>query len=208
MTDGTTYDEAATLAAARDGDKAAFGTLVTQYQRRAYGVAYHFLGNRDDALEVAQESFIRAYRAMDRFDTRMPFYPWLYRIIKNTSLNRIKKKKRRGESSLDSMMEVGYDVTDPGRTPKEMAAAGDVNGAIAAAMALLSDDHREILRLRHMLELSYSEIADHLGVPKGTVMSRLHGARKQLRTKLEEAGISLNSIASGDVEDGSPVASA
>lgn len=208
MTDGTTYDEAAVLAAAREGDKAAFSTLVRQYQRRAYGVAYHFLGNREDALEVAQEAFIRAYRAMDRFDTRMPFYPWLYRIVKNTSLNRIKKKKRRGESSLDSLMEVGYDIADPGRDPQDLAAAGDVDDAIAACMMLLSEDHREILRLRHMLELSYTEIAAHLGIPKGTVMSRLHGARKHLRLKLEEAGISLNKDEPDSVEDDSPMATA
>lgn len=205
MTDGSTYDEAALLVAAREGDKAAFSTLVRQYQRRAYGVAYHFVGNREDALEVAQEAFIRAYRAMDRFDVHMPFYPWLYCILKNTSLNRIKKRKRRAESSLDALVDVGYEIEDSGQSPDEAASNGDVRDAINMAMAHLSDDHREILRLRHMLDLSYSEIALHLGIPKGTVMSRLHGARKLLREKLEGNGVLLNNAGSTAVENENPV---
>ena len=187
MTDATTFDEAATLAAARDGDRSAFSALVKAYQRRAYAAAYTYMQNRDEAMDVAQDAFVKAYRAMDRFDPAMPFYPWLYRIVRNTALNAIKKKKRRGESSLESMMEKGYDARDEGRGPDGDAELRDLKRALAGAMEALSPEQREIIRLRHMLELSYAEIADCLGVPQGTVMSRLHGARKKLKETMSAA---------------------
>ncbi len=181
----TTVEEHAVILAAHKGDRAAFGDLVHAYQRRAFAAAYSILGNRDEAMEVAQESFIRAYKGIHRFDTTMPFYPWLYRIVKNTSLNHIKKKKRRGESSLDSMMETGFDVTAASRGPRGEVELDDLQLSIRDAMAELSEDQREILKLRHFMELSYLEIADLLDIPKGTVMSRLHGARKALKRVIE-----------------------
>ena len=181
----TTVEEHAVILAAHKGDRAAFGDLVQAYQRRAFAAAYSILGNRDEAMEVAQESFIRAYKGIHRFDTTMPFYPWLYRIVKNTSLNHIKKKKRRGESSLDSMMETGFDVTAAGRSPRGEVELDDLQLSIRDAMAELTEDQREILKLRHFMELSYLEIAELLDIPKGTVMSRLHGARKALKRVIE-----------------------
>jgi RNA polymerase sigma-70 factor (ECF subfamily) len=179
------FDEKAALAAARKGDRAAFGGLVRAYQRRAYAVAYSFVRNRDDALELSQEGFVRAFRSMSRFNAEMPFYPWLYRIIRNACLNHLKKKRRHGETSLDRMMESGYDARELRRGPSESAELGDLKEAIGVAMAQLTPDQREILRLRHFLELSYAEIAECLEIPQGTVMSRLHGARKGLRRVLE-----------------------
>ena len=182
----TLLDERAAITAARNGDRAAFGGLVRAYQRRAYAVAYGFVSNRDDALELAQESFVRAFKAMGRFDAAMPFYPWLYRIIKNTCLNHLKKKRRHGESSLDTMMASGFDAKDTGNRPDQNAELDDLRCSIQRAMAELSPEHREILRLRHFLEMSYAEIAHALDIPKGTVMSRLHGARRSLRRILEK----------------------
>lgn len=180
-------EEREVLARAKRGDKAAFGTLVSQYQRRAYAAAYALVGNRDDAIDLAQDAFVRAFRAMNRFDSQMPFYPWLHRIVRNTCLNHLKRRNRRGETSLDAMMESGFDAREDGHTPHEAALAADQRGAILAAMAGLSEQQREILKLRHMLELSYTEIAQCLGIPVGTVMSRLHGARKALKEALETA---------------------
>ena len=188
-----TIDESAVVTAARDGDQSAFGVLVRQYQRRAYAVAYSVVGNREDSLELAQESFVRAYRAIDRFDPTKPFYPWLYRIVKNTCFNHLKKKKRRAETSLDKLMAAGYDAQDSSRNPQDMAELGDLKRAVHAAMELLTADQQEIIRLRHFLELSYSEIAACLDIPQGTVMSRLHGARKQLRCVMQGAtGVGVN----------------
>ena len=122
------------------------------------------------------------------------FYPWLYRIIKNTCLNHLKKKKRHGETSLDKMMESGFDAREPGCGPDGMAELSGLRGAIREAMGSLSEEHREILRLRHFLELSYAEIAECLNVPQGTVMSRLHGARKALRVVLEKGQVDLAAL--------------
>lgn len=180
-----TFDELAAINAAIAGDQAAFGSLVRAYQRRVYAAAYSLVRNREDALEIAQESFVKAFRAMDRFDPTMPFYPWLYRIVRNTSLNRIKKRKRRGEQSLDSMMEKGFDVRNNGRSSREHVELGDLKSEIRAALDQLTADHQEIIRLRHFLELSYDEIAQCLDIPQGTVMSRLYAARKQLKKVLE-----------------------
>lgn len=169
------------------GDRAAFGTLVRLYQRRAYAAAYGLTGNREDALELAQEAFVRAWRAMGRFDTQMPFYPWLYRIIRNLSLNHLKKKRRRGEQSLSAMVDNGYDVIDDEPGPRGCAEHGDLQAEIREAMSALSEDQQEILRMRHFLEMSYVEIAQALGIPQGTVMSRLHAARKNLKRVIETA---------------------
>ncbi len=179
------FDEETAVRAARRGDRAAFGALVQEYGRRAYAAAYGFVRNREDALDLAQESFARAFRAMGRFDPKMPFYPWLYRIIKNTCLNHLKKKRRHGETSLDHLMESGYDAEDAGQDPREAGESADDQRLIRRAMAELTPDHREILRLRHLLEFSYAEIAVQLGIPQGTVMSRLYAARQALRRALE-----------------------
>jgi len=186
--DATPLDEAAAVVDARNGSREAFGALVHAYQRRAYSIAYGFVRNRDDALELAQESFARAFQAMERFDTRMPFYPWLYRIIKNTCLNHLKKKRRHGETSLEGLRDTGYDVADDGDSPSRAADLADMRRTIAAALDRLAPEHREILVLRHFQGLSYAEIAECLAIPQGTVMSRLHTARRKLRDEMGEYG--------------------
>lgn len=183
----TTLDEAAAICEAQKGNAAAFGSLVLAYQRRAYVIAYGFVGNRDDAVELAQESFARAYRAIRRFDPGRPFYPWLYQIIRNACLNHLKKRRRRGEVSLNFLMESGYDVADSQGTPELEAERAELRRSIAEAMKGLSPEHREIIVLRHFQDLSYAEIAACLGIPKGTVMSRLHAARMRLRQLIDDA---------------------
>ncbi len=115
----------------------------------------------------------------------MPFYPWLYRIVRNVCLNHLKRKKRHGETSLDGLMEQGFDVCAAEGGPERAAELSDLAARIRQAMGALSEEHREILRLRHFAEMSYEEMAAELEIPKGTVMSRLHAARKRLREVLE-----------------------
>jgi RNA polymerase sigma-70 factor, ECF subfamily len=186
------YDEQAVIRAVQSGDRAAFGVLVKAYQRKAYAAAYSLTRNREDALELSQEAFVRAFRAMDRFDRRKPFYPWLYRIVRNACFNHLKKKKRHGASSLDSMMANGYDAQSEEPDPRDAMAFLDRKEAILEAMQRLTPDQQEILRLRHFLELSYAEIAACAGIPEGTVMSRLHAARKALGRILEEEKTPVN----------------
>lgn len=184
--DATAPNEPALIALAKKGDAAAFGELVRAYQRKAYTVAYGFVRNREDALELAQEAFARAFKAMGRFDASAPFYPWLYRILKNACLNHLKRRRRRGETSLDQLTASGGDVPSGDCGPGDEASADEMRSAVAAAMNRLPPAHREILVLRHFQQLSYAEIAACLGVPQGTVMSRLHAARHHLRSLLEE----------------------
>lgn len=182
----TVFDEQAVILDAQRGDRAAFGQLVKNYQHMAYATAYGFVGNREDALEIAQDAFVKAYRAMERFDTSMPFYPWLYRIVKNTCLNHIKKRRRRGETSLDGLREAGLQFAAGKGGPDHHAGLGEIRAVVAQALEGLQDDHREIIILRHIHGLSYAEIADCLDVPKGTVMSRLHAARRKMRDLLAD----------------------
>lgn len=195
-----TWDERAAVVAARDGDQAAFSQLVQAYRRKAYAAAYGLVGNREDALDIAQEAFARAYRAMKRFDATMPFYPWLYRIIRNLAYNHLKRKQRRGEQSLDQLHEDGFDVATAHPNASDQAEVASLRTQIRTALEQLSPEHREILQLRHFSELSYSEIADCLQVPPGTVMSRLHAARKRLAQALEkQSGRPVNEILRGEV---------
>lgn len=187
-------EEKELIAAAKRGDKAAFGVLVKAYQRQAYGAAYSFAGNRDDALDLAQDAFVRAYRAIKRFDLALPFYPWFHRILRNVCLNHLKRRNRRKESSLEQLMEVGFDAEQEGRLPDDKAHLLDLKRAIKQGMAQLSVEHREVLYLRHFQDLSYGEIAECLGIPQGTVMSRLHGARKSLKKRLQAQQEELVSI--------------
>jgi len=189
--DTHTTEEQRVIARARGGDRAAFGALVKLYQRRAYGAAYSLVRNRDDALDLAQEAFVRAFRAMKGFNPELPFYPWFYRILRNLCLNHLAKRKRRGESSLDSLVEKGFDVLEEGVSPLEALNQNDLKRGLKAALGDLSPEHREILHLRHFQDLSYSEIAECLAIPQGTVMSRLHGARKALRKVLESGQTEL-----------------
>ncbi len=179
------FDEKGLLEKARKGDRTAFGALVAEYQRRAYAVAYSFVRNREDALDLAQDSFAKAFQAMRRFDVSKPFVPWLYRIIKNTCLNHLERKKRHGETSLEELTEAGFELEDDGRTPRGASELAEQQSVLKEVFHRLSAEHREILRLRHLLEFSYEEIAEELHIPKGTVMSRLHEARKNLRQALE-----------------------
>ena len=183
------FDEEGAISAAIRGDALAFGQLVRAYQRRAYSVAYSYVRNRDDALELVQDAFVQAFRAMHRFEPGRPFYPWISMIVRNKCLNHLKKRKRRGEQSLDVLVDSGYDLADPTASADGPAQHHALQAQIREALGLLSPQHREILRLRHLLELSYAEIAATLAIPQGTVMSRLHAARKALREVLPEGGL-------------------
>ncbi len=196
----TVFDERAAILDAQRGDNVAFGQLVKNYQQMAYATAYGFVRNREDALELAQDSFVKAYRAMERFDPSMPFYPWLYRIVKNTCLNHIKKRQRRGETSLDGLRDAGVQFGSRGGGPDDGARLSEIRAELSMALERLQDDHREIIVLRHIHELSYSEIAECLDIPKGTVMSRLHTARRNMRGLLTDA-IDLLAVPTSDTHE-------
>jgi len=179
--DETAKAETAALAACQRGDRDAFETIVRNYAARAAGVARSILRDSVGAEDASQEAFVRAYRAIHRFDLKLAFYPWFYRILKNVCLTRLKKRKI-ADFSLDS--EDAPPVAAEPNDPSDSAARKELRATIQGAMDTLSEPHREILHLAHFEQLSYAEIAQCLSIPNGTVMSRLWAARKALKKVL------------------------
>jgi len=174
-------EERALIRRAQAGDRDAYGVIVHRYLDRVYRVAYGVVRNRDDAADIAQDTFVRAFRRLDRFDSDRPIFPWLYQIARNLGLNRIERVRKR-ETGLPE-----FDAfAARGENPEEAAIRGDEAGRIRTAVASLPEQHRCVIELNHFQECSYQEIADILGIPIGTVMSRLYHARKKLRKALAE----------------------
>ncbi|MCK6547833.1 sigma-70 family RNA polymerase sigma factor [Myxococcota bacterium] len=174
--------------AARKGDRQAFGKLVERYQRRVYAMAFGILRNREDAWDVAQEAFVKAYRNLDRFEGTSAFYTWLYRIAYNLSIDTLRDKHRRDQVGLDETKKVEEALDAEGtretHNPGEVADRRELAAVIQAALAKLSEKHRAIIVLREIEGLSYEEMAEVLGISKGTVMSRLFHARQNLQALL------------------------
>jgi RNA polymerase sigma-70 factor (ECF subfamily) len=175
--------ESAIIIAAQGGDRKAFGSLVSLYSRRIYNVAYSFLRNTDDAADVAQETFMKAFLAIERFKADRPVFPWLYQIARNLSLNRIEKRNRETTAEADFDL-----VPAAGFGPSEALDREERTQAVRRAMRRLSPSHREILVLKEFDGCGYAEIAEILDNPIGTVMSRLYHARMHLKTILAASG--------------------
>ncbi len=168
---------------AKSGDVGAFSVLTRVYLQRVYRAAYAVMRNHADAEDVAQETLVRAYQNIARFDETRPLFPWLYRIARNLCLNRIQRVGKR-ETELPE-----YDYfPDRDAGPEEAAIASDERERIRRAVSMLPEQHRRIIELSHFQECSYREIADILDIPMGTVMSRLYHARRKLRELLDNEG--------------------
>jgi len=166
-------DDESAIEKCRNGEQDAFRYLVERYQRQAVSHATAILGNREDALDAAQEAFIDAFRALQNFDTQRPFYPWFYVLLRNRCY-KVAARKRETES-VDETVIVELNST----RPREEVLA------LEEALLSLDREDREIVTLKYFDGLSYEELADHLQIPKGTVMSRLFHARRKLQTKLK-----------------------
>lgn len=173
-------EERALILKCQDGDPDAFGPLVQLYMRRAAAFALGWTGSADDALDVSQEAFVRAYRAIARMDPNRPFYPWFHAILRNCCRNYLRRAKVRGEVPLEDVAPRASDLP----SPAELLEREDLRAAVWEAIRRLSEQDREILILREFQYLTYAEIASVLDIPKGTVMSRLHNARCRLRDRL------------------------
>ncbi len=164
----------------RKGDREAFAALVKKYQRPMFNVALRMTGNRDEAEEVVQEAFVRAYEALSSFDVRYRFFSWLYRILSNLALDTLKRGKRR-ES-------LAPDIPDTDPSPETLQEESEVAESVQRAIGKLPPDYRAVIVLRHFQELSYEEIARILDVPEKRVKSRLFSARMMLRESLGREG--------------------
>jgi len=169
---------------AKRGNIDAFGELVERYKERAYMIALGFVGNPDDAMDLSQEAFVKAFKAMRTFKDGSDFYPWFYAVLRNTCFNFLRRRKTRKESSLDAAQEYGFDVVDRAPDPRATLEHKEMRALVRAEIDNLSPVHKEILLLRHFELLSYKEMASVLGCPIGTVMSRLYAARQALKVKL------------------------
>ncbi|MCK4679658.1 sigma-70 family RNA polymerase sigma factor, partial [bacterium] len=181
----------------------AFGELVERYKERAYMIALGFVGNPDDAMDLSQDAFVKAFKAMRTFRDGCDFYPWFYAVLRNTCFNFLRRRKTRKESSLDAAQEYGFDVVDGAPGPSATLELKEMRALVRAEIDNLAPVHKEILLLRHYELLSYKEMAGVLGCPIGTVMSRLYAARQALKVRLTRHMIESGSAASGDdVGDG------
>jgi RNA polymerase sigma-70 factor (ECF subfamily) len=176
-------EETVRLRESQQGDARAFGQIVRGYQRAVWRVAYALTRNAGDADDVTQETFLRAWQAIGRFRVGEPLYPWLARIAMNASFSLLRRRKRRPEVALEPMLETGAQWA-AGSDPADEAAASERDERLARAFAALSEEHRAVLALRVVEDLSYDEIARTLGVPVGTVMSRLARARAELKARM------------------------
>lgn len=171
-----------------DGDDAAFRTLVERYQRRVYGLAFGILRDREDAWDVAQEAFVKAYRNLARFQGSSAFYTWLYRITYNLSMDALRSRARRDHVDIDQNRAVEAAAAEEAPAsshPSKNADRKELAEVLHNAMTRLSDKHRAIIVLREIEGLSYEEMADVLKISKGTVMSRLFHARRNLQALLK-----------------------
>ncbi len=160
----------------RAGDRAAFDVLVLRYQLPVYNAALRMLGNREDAKDVAQNAFLKAFEHLEDFDPQYRFFSWLYRIALNEALTALGRRKQYAEIT-------GSEI-DGAPGPEATTAGGQTAVAINVALLRLVSEQRQVVILRHVLDLSYEEMAEVLQVPDKTVKSRLHSARQKLRELL------------------------
>lgn len=178
-------DDAQLIAETLAGQTAAFGKLVEKYQDRLFNTVVHLAGNVEDARDIVQEAFVQAFVKLDSFRGASAFYTWLYRIAFNMSAGH--RRKQRPVGSIDRKDEQsGLDPVDNGNGPVEQLEQQERCRQVREALRRLSDEHRKILVLREIDGCDYETIAIILELPVGTVRSRLHRARLQLREELKE----------------------
>lgn len=173
-------DDTTLVLRCREGDRDAFEQLVIRYQKPVFNVALRMLHDRQDALDVAQITFLNAFEHLGDYDPAFRFYSWLYRIAINESLNALALRKPRGELDANTVDE------SPG--PDRTAEGDQALQAIEDALMQISPELRTVTVLRHITQLSYADIAEALGLPEKTVKSRLHSARERLRERLRQLG--------------------
>lgn len=178
-------------------DRAEFEGLVTRYGRHVYGIAYRLTGNEADAKDIAQEAFVRVWRAWARIDPEARLEAWLYRIVKNLYIDLLRRRRGPKIRSLDEPMatsegELAREQPDPAADVEQIVLDATVDRRIQQALLELSPDLRMVVVLADIQGYGYEEIAKMMGVPIGTVKSRLHRARHALRERLAPIRASLS----------------
>jgi RNA polymerase sigma-70 factor (ECF subfamily) len=177
------------VAAVRAGEATAFDQLMLRWDRKIRGAAYRVLGSDDEAREVTQEAFLRAFRHLQSFKQEARFSSWLYQIALNLCRDRLRRRRGREFVSLEAVAEAAPARLRAGRSALELVEAQDLSRLVAAAVETLSEEQREVVVLKEYQGLTFPEIAEVLGVPVSTVKTRLYRALSQLRVRLERRGI-------------------
>lgn len=176
---------------AQAGDMDAYDTLVRKYQERIYGTIYHMTSNHEDANDLAQETFVKAYSALKNFKGDSSFFTWVYRIAVNKTINFLKQRKNRNNLSLndlDNNVENDKELVElvSHNTPRRDAGLAELQEKLNEAMQKLSEDHRMVVTLHDVQGLSHEEIGKIMDCNTGTVRSRLFYARQQLQAYLSD----------------------
>jgi RNA polymerase sigma-70 factor (ECF subfamily) len=178
------------VTAFRGGDISAFDTLVQRWERKIQGAVYRIMGSGEEARDLAQETFLRAYRGLGSFKSEARFSSWLYQIALNLCRDRLRQRRGKTLVSIDDL-----DPTTAARidrspaTAQELVEAKDLGRIVAMAMSDLPEEQREVIVLKEYQGLTFQEIADTLGVPVSTVKTRLYRGLGQMRERLERQGV-------------------
>ena len=202
----TREQEAQIVRRVLEGDVNAFEDLVTEHEKGVYAIAQRMTGNAEDAADMAQETFIKAYNSLSSFRGDSKFSVWLYRIATNVCLDFLRSRSRKPTVSLsvedDDGEETQMDIADESQSPEQLLERGLTRDAVRRGLKSLSPEYRQILLLREIQGLSYEEIAEALALEVGTVKSRIFRARKRLCAFLLEDGNIPEFSASGKMEGG------
>jgi RNA polymerase sigma-70 factor (ECF subfamily) len=175
------------------GDTEAFDELVTRYRTRVFGMIYNMVHNEQDAWDLAQESFVKAWKSIGRFRGQSSFYTWIYRIVMNVTIDWLRKKKiKGGDAEFDDAIQL-REIDPASKTvpktealPHQAMEREEIRARIEKAIGQLSPEHRAVILMKEMDDMQYHEIAEVLGCSIGTVMSRLFYARKKLQSLLRD----------------------
>ncbi len=175
------------------GDSEAFDELVTRYRTRVFGMVYNMVHSEQDAWDLAQESFVKAWKSIRRFQGKSSFYTWLYRIVMNVTIDWTRKRQVKGTGAefddtiqLKEIDPASKTMPKPDALPFERMEQQEIRSQIDGAIAQLSPDHRAVILMKEVEDMQYHEIAEALGCSIGTVMSRLFYARKKLQNLLKD----------------------
>ena len=183
-------EETQLIRLARAGDRDAFAQLLERYEKPVYHQALRMVGHAEDAADLTQEVFLKVWQALPGFQGDSAFSTWLYRLTSNACIDFLRReKRRRGTLSLDDQeLDLSAQLSDPAPAPQQALEQRELQRALEAGLAQLSDEHRQVLVLRELNGLSYEEIAQALGLSPGTVKSRIARARLSLAKFLRKSG--------------------
>lgn len=196
-------DEQALIGKASNGDGDAFEVLVGRYEKNVYSLAHRLVSDREDAMDITQDVFLKAYQALPRFRGESRFSTWIYRVCVNASLDYLRKRQKLPAYSLDEPLllkesSVTREVEDENGNVETAVETRDLGEAVCSMLKHLETDHRVVITLCDIQGYSYQEISDMLGLSIGTVKSRLHRARNMVRKLLPKEHFSAPSVKSDE----------